>query len=203
MGQEDCLDRWACGPQNGNRTILENEGPMAAYLLIVVAVLSRVIPHAWMNFTAVGAGLLYFGARRPLREMALPVLSLMATDYYLTVFAYRYPWHTSAYLITWAWYAAAVVLGWILLRRQVTVTRVIGATVLASTSFFIVSNYAMWFGGTIYPHTMAGLGACYVAGLAFYRNDVLSTVLIAGLAFGMPVAVRKMAEQRAQGKLAA
>ena len=35
----------------------------------------------------------------------------MATDYYLTVFAYRYPWHTSAYLITWVWYAAVVVLG--------------------------------------------------------------------------------------------
>src|ERR1700761_5813861 len=99
---------------------------MAAYLLIVLAVVSRVVPHAWMNFTAVGAGLLFFGARRPLREMALPTLALMATDYFLTVFAYGYPWHTSAYLSTWAWYAAVVVLGRILLRRQVTVTRVIG-----------------------------------------------------------------------------
>ena len=163
---------------------------MAAYLLIVLAVLSRVIPHAWMNFTAVGAGLLYFGARRPLREIALPVLSLMATDYYLTVFAYRYPWHTSAYLITWVWYAAVVVLGWILLRRQVTVARVIGATVLASISFFLVSNYAVWVGGAMYPHTMAGLGASYLAGLPFYRNDVLSTGLITGLAFGLELAVR-------------
>src|SRR5579875_479970 len=119
------------------------ERKMAAYLLIVFAVLSRVVPHPWMNFTAVGAGLLFFGARRPLRELALPVLSLMATDYYLTVFAYAYPWHTSAYLITWAWYAAVVVLGWILLRR-VSVTRLIAAPVIASTSFFAVSNYAVW-----------------------------------------------------------
>jgi hypothetical protein len=175
---------------------------MAAYLLIVLAVLSRVITHAWMNFTAVGAGLLYFGARRPMHEMALPVLSLMATDYYLTVFAYRYAWHASAYLITWAWYAAVVVLGAILLKRQVTVTRVLGGTVLASTSFFIVSNYAVWVGGTMYPHTMAGLGACYVAALPFYRNDLLSTGLITGLAFGLPVMARKLAEQRAH-KLAA
>ena len=175
---------------------------MAAYLLIVLAVLSRVIPHAWMNFTAVGAGLLYFGARRPLREIALPVLSLMATDYYLTVFAYRYPWHTSAYLITWVWYAAVVVLGWILLRLQVTVARVIGATVLASTSFFLVSNYAVWVGRTMYPHTMAGLGACYLAGLPFYRNDVLSTGLITGLAFGLPILAKRLVELRAH-KLAA
>jgi hypothetical protein len=178
---------------------------MAAYLLIVLAVLSRfaVVTHiAWLNFTAEGAALLYFGARRPLREMALPLLAMMATDYYLTVLVYRYPWHTSAYLITWAWYAGVVVLGWILLRRQTTVARVLGAPVLASTSFFLVSNYAVWAGGTMYPHTMAGLGACYVAALPFYRNDVLSTTLITLVAFGLPVVVTRMSEHRAH-KLAA
>jgi hypothetical protein len=159
---------------------------MGAYLLMVVAVLSRVVPHPWMNFTAVGAGLLYFGARRPLREALGPVVALMLTDYYLTAFVYHYPWHTSAYLITWVWYAAAVVLGRILLRRQVSVTRVIAAPVIASTSFFLVSNYAVWAGSALYPHTMGGLGACYVAALPFYRNDVLSTTLVTGLAFGLP-----------------
>lgn len=176
---------------------------MAAYLLIVLAVLSRVVPHPWMNFTAVGAGLLFFGARRPLREMALPVLALMATDYYLTTFAYGYAWHTSAYLVTWAWYAAALMLGWILLRRHTTLTRVVGAPVLASTSFFVVSNYAVWSGGTMYPHTLAGLGACFVAALPFYRNDLLSTLLITGVAFGLPLAARRLAEQRAHDKLPA
>lgn len=175
---------------------------MAAYLLLVLAVLSRVVPFPGMNFTAVGAGLLYFGARRPLREMALPVLALMGTDYYLTVFAYRYPFHASAYLITWAWYAAVVVLGRILLSKQVTVPRVIGGPVLASTSFFLISNYAVWVGSVLYPHTMAGLGACYVAALPFYRNDLLSTTLITAVAFGAPVVVRKLNEQRAH-KMAA
>jgi hypothetical protein len=159
---------------------------MGAYLLLVLAVFSRVVPFPGMNFTAVGAGLLYFGARRPLREMALPVLALMGTDYYLTVFAYHYPFHTSAYLITWAWYAAVVVLGRILLSKQVTVPRVIGGPVLASTSFFV----------------MAGLGACYVAALPFYRNDLLSTTVVTVVAFGVPVLVRKVAEQRAH-KMAA
>jgi hypothetical protein len=175
---------------------------MGAYLLLVLAVFSRVVPFPGMNFTAVGAGLLYFGARRPLREMALPVLALMGTDYYLTVFAYRYPFHTSAYLITWAWYAAVVVLGRILLSKQVTVPRVIGGPVVAATSFFAVSNYAVWAGSIMYPHTAAGLGACYVAALPFYRNDLLSTTVITVVAFGVPVLVRKVAEQRAH-KIAA
>jgi hypothetical protein len=175
---------------------------MGAYLLLVLAVFSRVVPFPGMNFTAVGAGLLYFGARRPLREMALPVLALMATDYYLTAFAYHYPWHTSGYLITWAWYAGIVVLGRILLRKQVTVTRVLAAPVISSTSFFVIIDYAVWVGSTMYPHTMAGLGACYVAALPFYRNDLLATTLITAVAFGAPVLVSKLNEHRAQ-KIAA
>jgi hypothetical protein len=175
---------------------------MAAYLLMVLAVLSRVVPFPGMNFTAVGAGLLYFGARRPLREMVLPVLALISTDVYLTVFAYHYPWHTSGYLISWAWYAAVVVLGRIMLSERVTVTRVLGAPVVASTSFFAISNYAVWAGSAMYPHTAAGLGACYVAALPFYRNDLLSTTAITVVAFGVPALVSKMAESRA-AKMAA
>ena len=45
-----------------------------AYLLLLLAALSRVAPHpGWLNFTAVGASLLYFGAKRPLREAVVPV----------------------------------------------------------------------------------------------------------------------------------
>ncbi|HEV2276855.1 MAG TPA: DUF6580 family putative transport protein [Acidobacteriaceae bacterium] len=185
---------------------------MGAYLLIVFAVLSRVIPHSWMNFTAVGGGLLYFGARRPLREAIWPVLALMATDVYLTIAFYHYPWHTSAYLITWAWYAAVIVLGRIILKDHITVSRVISAPVIASTSFFLISNYAVWVmasgpspaaGSMHYAHTLAGLGACYAAGLPFYRNDVLSTMLVTGLAFGLPILAHRLAEQRAHSKLAA
>lgn len=176
---------------------------MGAYLLILLAVLSRVVPHAWMNFTAVGAGLLYFGARRPLREAIWPVLALMGTDVYLTIGFYHYAWHTSGYLITWAWYAAVLVLGRILLSGHMNVTRVIGAPVIASTSFFLISNYAVWIGSVMYPHTLAGLDACYAAALPFYRNDVLSTTLITGLAFGLPMMARRLAEQRAHGKMAA
>lgn len=176
---------------------------MGAYLLIVFAVLSRVIPHSWMNFTAVGGGLLYFGARRPLREAIWPVLALMATDFYLTVAFYHYAWHTSAYLITWAWYAAVIVLGRILLKDHISVSRVIAAPTIASTSFFLISNYAVWIGSAIYPHSLAGLGACYAAALPFYRNDVLSTTLVTGVAFGLPILAHRLMEQRAHGKLAA
>jgi hypothetical protein len=173
---------------------------MGAYLLIVVAVLSRVLPHPWLNFTAEGGALLFFGARRPLRETIWPVFALMATDFYLTTFFYHYPWHTSGYLLIWAWYAGMIVLGRVMLRKQVTVGRIIGAPVLASTSFFVVSNFIPWI--QMYPHTTAGLTACYALALPYYRNDVLSTLLVTGLAFGLPAMAKRMAEQRTH-KLAA
>ena len=62
---------------------------MAAYLLLLVAVLTRVSPHApWWNFTAVTGCLLYFGAKRPWREMLAPLAALITADCFLTVFKY-------------------------------------------------------------------------------------------------------------------
>ena len=165
---------------------------MSAYLLLVIAVLSRLVPHPdWLNFTAVGGALLYFGARRPWREMFAPLVALVATDYFLTVFTYHYPFRWTAYVTTWGWYIAVMVLGRILLQSRVSILRVAAGVVLGPTSFFIVSNYAVWSAGGLYPSTADGLLACYVAALPFYRNDLLSTAVVAGLAFGIPVLVQR------------
>ena len=73
---------------------------MLAYLVLLAAVLSRILPHAFhavsWNFTALGGGLLFFGSRMGNSKRATWMLPsalavLMATDYYLTVFAYQYP----------------------------------------------------------------------------------------------------------------
>lgn len=169
---------------------------MPAYLLLLVAVLSRIIPHPWLNFTAVGGSLLYFGARRPLRQAILPVALLAATDYYLTVFTYNYPFHLSSYLLTWAWYAAVVLLGRVLLAERTSAIRLSSAIVLAPTSFFLVSNFAAWVEAVnLYPRSLSGLGMSYAAGLPFYRNDLISTALVAGLAFGLPLLARHSSPQ--------
>ena len=91
---------------------------MVAYLLVLIAVLTRVLPHAaWLNFTAVTGGLIYFGARRPWREMLAPLAVLIATDCFLTTSVYHYSFHWQGYVTTWAWYAAAMALGSILLQQ--------------------------------------------------------------------------------------
>ncbi len=166
---------------------------MFAYALLLIAVLTRLLPHAgWMNFTAVGGALLYFGARRPWREMLAPLAALMATDYVLTVFAYNYTFRWQGYVMTWVWYVAAMALGQILLSSRTTLTRVAAGVLLGPTSFFVVSNFSVWAAGGMYPRTLSGLGVCYVAAVPFYRNDLISTAMVAGVAFGLPVLLRRM-----------
>jgi len=121
----------------------------------------------------------------------------MATDYFLTVFAYHYSFLWQGYAMTWAWYLAAMVLGQILLKTKTTFVRVAAGALLGPTSFFVLSNFAVWIGGGMYPRTLAGLGACYVAALPFYRNDLLATAIVAGAAFGVPVLVRRMQREQA------
>lgn len=181
---------------------------MPAYLLIALAILSRLLlaayPHSagWFNFTAIGGALLYFGARRSWREMLGPIAALMATDYFLTTQVYNYSFRWQGYVTTWAWYAMAMALGWILLHARTNFLRVAAGVLLGPTSFFIVSDYAVWASGTMYPQTLAGLRDCFIAALPFYRNDLISTGIVAGLAFGVPALVRRLKGVESQAALA-
>jgi hypothetical protein len=157
---------------------------MIAYLILLFAILSRVLPHpALYNFTAVGAGLLYFGARRSRWQIVFAVLALAATDYFLTTFRYGYDFHIGEYLITWSWYAGVALLGSSLLRRS-TVLRVGAGVLTSATSFFLLSNIAVWPHNPMYSQDARGLFNCLVAGLPFYRNDLISTGLFAAVFFG-------------------
>jgi len=179
---------------------------MAAYLLLLVAVLSRVIPHApWWSFTAVTGCLLYFGAKRPWREMLVPLAALITTDCYLTLFRYSgFSMHWGFSAFSWGWYLAAMVLGSILLRKHVTLAGGVAGAILGPTSFFLVSNFGAWFSNPFntYPRTLAGLEACYWAGVPFYRNDLISTSLVLAVMLGVPALVRRTHGVRAQEALA-
>ena len=136
---------------------------MLAFAILLLAALSRLLPHAFhavgVNFTAVGAGLLFFGARRPRWQAALAAAVMALTDVYLTTVDYGLHFQVSHYLITWAWYAAVCLLGSSLLRK-VTPLRVLAGVLASSTSFFLLSNFAVWAGSGMYPHTSAGLVSC-------------------------------------------
>lgn len=164
-----------------------------AYLVLLIAVLSRVLPPLLHvtggNVTAVGAALLFFGAslhagRR--WHAAFAVAALAATDWWLTTYGYGYRFHVSGYLPTWAWYAAVCLASSAALQRRNHVVRLAVASVAAPTSFFVLSNFVVFLRSGMYPHTLDGLLACYAAAVPFYRNDLLSTAAFTAVFFLLP-----------------
>jgi hypothetical protein len=157
---------------------------MLAYLFVILAVAFRFLPNT-LGFAPVTASLLFFGARGSRRQMWFPLALMAAGDIYLTRVIYSYPF-TWDHLVTWAWYAAILWVG-TNLRENAKPVRVVLASAASSVSFFLVSNFAFWTTGLMYPRTMDGLLTCYTAALPFFRRGLEGDVLFTCAMFATPV----------------
>ena len=177
---------------------------MLAYLFVLLAIASRFLPHpdGWVQFTPLGAALLYFGARVARKRMWIPLVALIAADVYLTKVSYAYPL-TADHLVTWAWYAGVILLGGALLGRQVSPVRVAAGSLAASIAFFLVSNLAVWAVWHMYPKTLAGLMTAYVAAIPFFRNQVLADLVFSAALFGVGALVERRVAKPASGQIRA
>jgi hypothetical protein len=170
---------------------------MLPYLFVLLAIGVRFLPfagplnflpHAW-HFTPLAASLLFFGARGSRRQMWIPLVMLAATDVILTKFIYvsAFSWDQ---FVTWAWYAAILLLG-TTLRDKTTFWRVVGAALASSVSFFLISNFAVWAAWPeMYPRGFSGLMMSYTAGIPFFRGTVESDLFFSLAFFGMPALVQ-------------
>jgi len=158
---------------------------MLAYVFVLVAVAVHLRFFAMpFSFTPVAAALLFFGARMPRKQMWIPVALLVASDVYLTRVTYAYPL-TADHFVTWAWYAAMLLLGGVLIKGF-SALRIGAASLTASVSFFVISNFAVWMvWRDMYPKSFNGLMTCYVAGLPFFRAGVASDLLFCAAFFGI------------------
>jgi len=156
-------------------------GPVL-YLYILAAVLVRVLPHPW-NMTPVGAMFLFSAAtfRSKWQGWLVPLAALMVSDYAVAKILYqgKFSWFSP---YTLAAFSIVGLLGWTL-RSKITVLRVAGVAASGSVVFWVLSNLGVW-AGHAYPHTLAGLGACYVAAIPFFQNDLVGNLVYCGIMFG-------------------
>jgi hypothetical protein len=149
--------------------------------ILGILLLRLTVDHPY-NFVPIFACVLFFGATRRRWEFPIPLLALIGVDVFLTTSRYSYAL-TSDQAVTWIWYLVVMALGAAMLRSTISAPHVLGASLLASVGFFLVSNFAVWATWSMYPKTGNGLIACYVAALPFFRNSLVSETACSLLIF--------------------
>lgn len=154
-----------------------------AYLFVIAAVLFRILPHPW-NVTPLAAMFLFCGAtfRNKIESLAVPFAALLFSDFLVDRFLYHgvYAWFSP---YTWTGFLLIGLIGWVL-QSKITLGRVATGSIVGSVSFFLITNFGVWAAWSMYPRNFAGLTECYVAGLPFFRNEIIGDLAWCGILFG-------------------
>jgi len=169
--------------------------------LVVLGALSRLLPHP-PNATPVLAFALFGGAYFTSSRWAfgVPFFAMLISDIALNL-TQGAAMLTPVQAAVYGSIGAVVGVG-IWLRSNVSVLRVAVGGFAGAVLFFLVTNFAVWLGGSLYPYTFSGLVECYAAALPFFRNTLLSTwgygALLFGIFEGMKVQFPRLAVSAAE-----
>jgi hypothetical protein len=144
--------------------------------MVVLGACARLLPHPW-NFTPIIAIGLFSGyqARKAGTGILATLSALALSDAVLGFYAG-----------VWFVYAAALaaVLFGRISRNRGGVGTIAAAALASSLSFFVITNFMVWATGRLYPNTLAGLAACFAAGIPFYQNQLLGDAFYTLAIFG-------------------
>jgi hypothetical protein len=143
---------------------------LALLTAIVTAAALRLIPHA-PNFSPIAAMALFGGAYLGKRWLAFiaPLAAMLLSDAIIGFHPYMWATYLSMALI--------VLIGWAV-RTRIT------PAVASSVLFYLLTNFSVWLGSSVYPQTLAGLVACYVAAIPFFQNTLAGDLFYSALLFG-------------------
>ena len=154
----------------------ETSRPLAIGLTIL-GMLARLVPHA-PNFTPVGGVSLFAGGRLSgWKAYLLPLVLMLVTDPFVGGYSFATPFVYASFLI-YVWIGSRV-------RATQSPLAIGGAALAGSVQFFLITNFAMWLKPvSLYTHDAAGLMACYVAAIPYYRNTVLADLFYSAALYG-------------------
>ena len=145
-------------------------------MLIIIGALSRLVPHP-ANVTAIGALAVFSGSKYgKIKGLFIVIGSMICGDIVLGLHS-----------VMWATYgslAISVLIARHILQKQ-SVVRIAGVTLISSTIFYIITNFAVWvIPGSMYPKTITGLMDSYFMALPFFRNSLVGDFFYTGVLFG-------------------
>jgi hypothetical protein len=150
--------------------------------MIFGAAVYRLLPHP-TNLAPVAAMALVSGAAFKSRwlSIVIPLLAMFMSDAALQA-AFGIGFHVQMFSVYSA-LAITVALGWSLKKMQWS--HILPTSLIASSLFFLITNFSVWALEANYPKTAAGLLACYVAAIPFFDRTLLGDLFFAAIFFGL------------------
>jgi len=159
-------------------------------IIILLAAFTRIMPHP-PNFSPMAAIGLFGAAHFAKKWQAffIPLIGIWVSDLVINNYVYsssssNFVWFYSGFYWQYMSYILIIFTGLFIFNRGISLTKTFGGMMSSSGIFFLVSNFGVWTGGTMYPKNFGGLITCYVAGVPFIHNTIISDVLFTTVLFG-------------------
>ena len=159
-------------------------------IIILLAAFTRIMPHP-PNFSRMAA-IGIFGAAhfaKKWQAFFIPLIGIWVSDLVINNYVYsssssNFVWFYSGFYWQYISYILIIFTGLFIFNRGISLTKTAGGMISSSGIFFLVSNFGVWAGGTMYPKNFSGLITCYAAGVPFIHNTIISDVLFTTVLFG-------------------
>ena len=160
-----------------------NKRLLAVSLFVGGAALARLLPHP-PNVTPIAAMALFGGAYLANRKLAfaLPLMAMFLSDLVIGVAIYGKVLLFSQPVVYLCLLATVAIGG--LIRPRKSWWTIAVASLASSVMFYLVTNFAVWAFEGMYTHDLAGLSACYVAALPFFKNTIAGDLFWTCVLFG-------------------
>ena len=159
-------------------------------IIILLAAFTRIMPHP-PNFSPMAAIGLFGAAHFAKKWQAffIPLIGIWVSDLVINNYVYsssssNFIWFYSGFYWQYISYILIIFAGLFIFNRGISLTKMFGGMISSSGIFFLVSNFGVWAGGTMYPKNFGGLITCYAAGVPFIHNTIISDVLFTTVLFG-------------------
>jgi len=150
-----------------------------AITLILLGIAMRLLPHP-PNFAPIAAVGIFSGVYFTNKKYAfiLPLAAMLISD---TIIGFAEIWIT---LAVYGSFAIAGLIG-LWLKNNKNLTNTIGASLLASSVFFVITNFVVWIATPWYTKDVAGLVQCFFLAIPFFKNTLLGDLFYVGILFGV------------------
>ena len=159
-------------------------------IIILLAAFTRIMPHP-PNFSPMAAIGLFGAAHFAKKWQAffIPLIGIWISDLVINNYVYsisssNFVWFYSGFYWQYISYILIIFAGLFIFNRGISLTKTFAGIISSSGIFFLVSNFGVWTGGTMYPKNFGGLITCYAAGVPFIHNTIISDVLFTTVLFG-------------------